>query len=329
MAQQLADHLQLRRGTARARRALALCGLSLLLTAEGLAQITLRSDLVLVPVTVRDRHGRVVRDLTAEDFEVFDNGRKQPIAFFSTEPTSGELSRPLAMSLLLDASGSVAATWHAHASALRSLLGWLGPEIRVHILRFHEHPEPLTEGFTADKALLEQALQRHRPVWRQTAIFDALLFAFQQLAALPEPHVRKLVLAITDGLDTMSTATPDQCLRVAEVAGITLYVIVIPLYSPADGQLRPRPISAGLEEIARQTGGRLLWAGDRRRMLDPRATLDLTPILQDIVQELRDQYYIGYYAPASPGGARHHIHVRVRRKGLRVEAARRTYIARE
>jgi len=310
-------------------RPLGLHGFGLLLILEGSAQITLRSDLVLVPVTVRDRQGRFVRDLKREDFEIFDNGRKQPIAFFSTEPTSGILSRPLAMSLLLDASGSIAATWHAQASALRSLLRWLGPEIQVSLIRFHEYPDPLTEGFTADKALLERALERHRPVWRQTAIFNALLFAFQQLAALPEAHIRKLTILITDGLDTASTVSPDQCLRVAEAAGITLYVIVIPLYSPVEGRLRPRPITTSLAEIARRTGGRLIFAGDVRQMLDPRATLDLTPILQDIVDELWSQYYIGYYAPMSPSGTRHRIHVRVRRKGLRVEAARQSYVARD
>lgn len=310
-------------------RPLGLHGLGLLLILKGLAQITLRSDLVLVPVLVRDRQGRPVRNLTKEDFEVFDNGRKQPIAFFSTEPTLGILSRPLAMSLLLDASGSIAATWHAQASALRSLLRWLGPEIKVSLIRFHEHPEPLTEGFTADKALLERALEHHHPVWRQTAIFDALLFAFQQLAVLPEAHIRKLTLLITDGLDTASTVSPNQCLRVAEAAGITLYVIVIPLYSPVEGRLRPRPIAASLAELARKTGGRLIFAGDARQMLDPRATLDLTPILQDVVEELWSQYYIGYYAPASPSGTRHRIHVRVRGKGLRVEVARQSYVAKD
>ncbi len=310
-------------------RLLGLYGLSLLLIREGSAQITLRSDLVLVPVTVKDRQGRLVRDLSREDFEVFDNGRKQPIAFFSTEPTSGMLSRPLAMSLLLDASGSIAATWHVQASALRSLLRWLGPEIKVSLIRFHEHPDPLTEGFTADKALLEHALERHRPVWRQTAIFNALLFAFQQLAALPEAHIRKLTLLITDGLDTASTVSPDQCLRVAEASGITLYIIVIPFYSPVEGRLRPRPIATSLAEIARRTGGRLIFAGDVRQMLDPRATLDLTPFLQDIVEELWSQYYIGYYAPTSPSSTRHRIHVRVRRKGLRVEVARQSYVARD
>ncbi|MCS6816803.1 MAG: VWA domain-containing protein [Blastocatellia bacterium] len=304
-------------------------GLSLLLVLEGSAQITLRSDLVLVPVTVRDRQGRLVRDLTQEDFEVFDNGRKQPIAFFSREPASGMLSRPLVMSVLLDASGSAAATWHAQASALRSLLRWLGPEIRAHLLRFHERPESLTEGFTTDKALLERVLERHHPVWRQTAIFDALFFAFQQLAMVPEGHVRKVALLITDGLDTASTVSPDQCLRVAEATGITLYVIIIPIYVPVEGRLRPRPIAPGLAEIARRTGGRLIFAGDVRQILDPRATLDLTPVLQDIVEELWNQYYIGYYAPTSPGGTRHRIQVRVRRRGLRVEVARQTYISRE
>jgi Ca-activated chloride channel family protein len=301
-------------------------GLALLLGAP--LQITLRSDLVLVPVTVRDRQGRIVRGLSAQDFDIFDNGRRHAIVFFSTEPTSGQLSRPLALSLLLDASGSVMTAWSAHASAIRSLLRWLGPEVRVSLIRFHERPEPLIEGFTTERAALERALAHHRPMWTQTAIFDALLFAFERLAALPEAHVRKVVLVVTDGLDTASTVSPTECLRVAEAAGITTYIIVIPLYSPTEGRLRPRPIAAGLAEIARRTGGRLFIVGAAPELLHPRATLDLTPILQDIVEELWSQYYIGYYAPDSLPGTRHRIRVRVKRPGLRVEAARQSYITR-
>jgi len=302
-------------------------GLALLLGAP--VQITLRSDLVLVPVTVRDRQGHIVRGLSAQDFDIFDNGRRQEIAFFSTESTSDKLSRPLALSLLLDASGSITAIWSAQASAIRSLLRWLGPEVRVSLIRFHERPEPLIEGFTTETAVLERALEHHRPMWNQTAIFDALLFAFERLAALPEAHVRKVVLVVTDGLDTASTVSPAQCLGVAEAAGITTYIVVIPLYSPVQGHLRPRPIAAGLAEIARRTGGRLFIVGAAPELLHPRATLDLTPILQDIVEELQGQYYIGYYAPNSLPGTRHRIRVRVKRPGLRVEVARQSYIARE
>lgn len=307
---------------------MGLVSLSLAFAQEALAQITLRSDLVLVPVAVRDRQGRFVRDLTAADFEIYDNGRKQPIAFFSTESVPGQLSRPLALSLLLDASGSIAATWPAQAAALRSLFQGLGPDVLVRLIRFHERPEPLTEGFVRERSAQERALAQHRPVGGQTAIFDALLFALQELASLPEPPYRRVILLLTDGLDTASTVSPADCLRMAQALGVSVYVIVIPIYSPVEGRLRPRPIAPGLVQIARHTGGRLFQVGDVHHLLDPRPALDLTPVLQDIVQELESQYHIGYYAPASSTGY-HHIRVRVKRKGLRVESARKGYLARE
>lgn len=60
------------------------------------------SELVVLPVTVLDNHGRLISDLPVERFVVYDNGRRQAIALFSNEDT------PVTVGLILDASRSMA-----------------------------------------------------------------------------------------------------------------------------------------------------------------------------------------------------------------------------
>jgi len=59
------------------------------------------SDLVVVPVTVTDKHGRLISDLEREAFEVYDNDRRQEVAFFTHEDT------PVSVALVIDNSGSM------------------------------------------------------------------------------------------------------------------------------------------------------------------------------------------------------------------------------
>src|SRR4051794_6564180 len=65
--------------------------------------ITVDVDLVNVLCTVRDKNGGFVKDLTKEDFEIRENGRRQEIRHFAREVDS-----PLTVALLIDFSGSVA-----------------------------------------------------------------------------------------------------------------------------------------------------------------------------------------------------------------------------
>ncbi|HXF05161.1 MAG TPA: VWA domain-containing protein [Blastocatellia bacterium] len=284
--------------------------------------ITLRSDLVIVPVRAFDRAGRPVRGLTADDFELFVEGKRQPIIFFSTEGEGEQLSRPLALVLLLDASGSIAATLHQQQSAVQSLLGRLGPQTMLSVIRFSDRPHVVVPFTTAHQDAA-RALAQMRRVEGPTAIFDALLFAIHHFRTFSSPAVRKIVLLISDGLDTASRIDHRECIRAAEQADVTVYSIHIPLYSPANGYLRPRPPVRGFGDVAQATGGRLFVVGSVAEALRPTARTDLTTVFERILDDIRTQYYLGCAPPESaPKGKYLRLMVRTRRSGVRVSSAR-------
>src|SRR5438132_6274347 len=60
------------------------------------------TELVVLPVQVTDKHGRFVAELPREGFAVYDNGRPQEIALFSSE------DMPVTIGIVIDDSGSMA-----------------------------------------------------------------------------------------------------------------------------------------------------------------------------------------------------------------------------
>ena len=288
-------------------------------------QVVLRSDLVLVPVSVTDRRGQFVDGLRAKDFILYDDGQRRPIAFFSAETEAEHLSRPLAMILLLDASHSIAAILHEQQSAVASLLSVLGDRTMVSIVSFHQRPEVLLD-FTADKDEALRAFLQRRRIGGNTAIFDALCFAIERLSAFPDADLRRVVVIISDGLDTASATDYRVCARAAQQEGIAVYPVWIPLYSPSGGRLKARRPTKGFIEVAKETGGKFFRVGTVKEALDPDAAVDLRPVFQAIINDLRHQYYLGFYPLRNARPGFHRVRVTVKRKGVRVDVRRRGYL---
>ncbi|MBI3951890.1 MAG: VWA domain-containing protein [Acidobacteria bacterium] len=297
------------------------------LVAATFSQIVLRSDLVLIPVTVRDKQGKYIADLQVEDFNLFDNGKPQPIAFFSSERDPDRMARPLALALLLDASRSISAVLHQQQSAVTSFLNHLGDQTLVSLISFSQNQETLL-GFTTDKTEALNAFFRHRRLGGETAIFDALAFALKSLNALSEGERRKIVVIVSDGLDTASRISYQDCARLAQEQGIAVYSILIPIYSPYGDRLVARRPTKGFIEIAEETGGKFFQVGTLEDALNPRAKLDLGPVFEAIVEDLRHQYYLGFYPPEDNHPGFHRIEVRVARKNMKLELRRRGYTIR-
>jgi Ca-activated chloride channel homolog len=283
-----------------------------------------RTDLVIVPAFVTDRHGRRVAGLTRSDFSVRDNGRTVQLSYFAAG------TEHIALAFALDASGSIREVVAQQREAALKLFSRFGQGSRVAVLHFGERAD-LVVPFTTEAGKAQPAFTARLPVSRRTAIFDGVLAALRAFAAEGgSPFERRILILISDGLDTASVARSSAVIRDAGALNVSIYVIHLPLYMPGDGRLMVRPASKGFRELAEKTGGRYFLIGDAKSALDPQTTTpDLAPVFQAIEEDLQGQYVLGYYPDeAARNIALHRIEISMTtREGrkLRVRTLREEY----
>ncbi|HEX8557642.1 MAG TPA: VWA domain-containing protein [Pyrinomonadaceae bacterium] len=284
--------------------------------------VRVRTDLVVVPVYVTDGRGRRVSGLAREDFQALDNGRPVEVSYFAAGAESVRLL------FLLDASGSTRETVTQQRETALALFARFGARSRVAVVRFRERPETALD-FTRDLRAAREAFRIEALPDRRTAIFDAALAAVRAFRTGGSAAERRIVVLISDGLDTASAARYSSVVGEANAAGVSFYVIHLPLYEPREGRLAARRPSKGFRELAERTGGRFFVVGDAASSLDPRAEHDLAPVFRAVAEDLESQYVVGY-DPAAAGrepGA-HRVEVRLaapRDRKLRVRQLRETY----
>jgi Ca-activated chloride channel homolog len=288
--------------------------------------VRVRTDLVVVPVFVTDGRGRRVSGLTQADFQVRDNGRSVETSYFAAGADS------VALLFLLDASGSTRETITQQRETALALFSHFGARSHVAVMQFRERAE-LTQDFTRDLRAARTAFQIASLPDRRTAIFDAARDAVRAFGTKGRNAAeRHIVVLVSDGLDTASDTVPASVIAEANAAGVSFYVIHLPLYAPFEGRLAARKPAKGFRDLAEKTGGQFFVVGDARSSLDPRAEHDLSPIFRAIAEDLQSQYVLGYHADAAgtePGP--HRIEVRLsapRDRKLRVRQLRQTYESR-
>jgi Ca-activated chloride channel family protein len=272
-------------------------------------------DLVTVSATVRDRGGRLVKGLDAQDFVVLDKGERRRIEQFRADRS------PVSLAILFDISGSmrVADRMTAARFAAHHVLSWLEPGRDEAALfafdsRLHE-----VAPFTVDTRALQGALGEVDP-FGATSLHDAIAEAARRVGE--RTGRRRAVIVLTDGIDTASDLTPGQVSGIASSIDVPVYVIatVLPIDHAArqDGPSRMLPPDYGtIEDLARWTGGALFYVS---------TPAETHRVSRDVLEELRSQYVIAF-APASAPGWRP-LEIRTRNKD-HVVRARSGYIAGE
>lgn len=281
--------------------------------------VRVRTDLVTVPLVVTDARGRRVAGLKSEEFELYEEGRRVETAYFAAG------TERVAMLFLLDASGSTRDILTQQRETALALFTRFGPRSRVAAIHFRETPE-LVLPFTDDLKKARAAFRPEAIPDRLTAIFDAALAAvraFTSQTATQDPTERRIVVLISDGLDTASRARAAAVIDEANAAGVTFYVIHLPLYGVVDGRLGMRRPAKGFRELAEKTGGQYFRVGDAAASLDPRAEYNLAPVFSAVSDDLRGQYVLGYYAgEAQRDGRFRRVEVRLKTKDRRKLRAR-------
>lgn len=286
--------------------------------------IRVETNLVTIPVFVTDAAGRRVQGLTQNDFSLRDNDATVEVAYFAAG------AERVALAFLLDASGSTRDHIARQQETALALLSRFGERSRVAVLRFWEQAE-LTVPFTNDRHKLSEAFRLPAIINRRTAIFDAARAALRTYEKSgSDPTERRIVILISDGLDTVSTTRAEAVIEEARARGVSFYVVHLPLYTPRDGRLVPRPTAKGFRQLATETGGQFFTVGDAASALDARAGTDLAPIFQAIADDLQGQYVLGFYASSDARRERaHRVEVRLaskERRKLRVRSLRAGYI---
>ncbi|HEU4595220.1 MAG TPA: VWA domain-containing protein [Pyrinomonadaceae bacterium] len=285
--------------------------------------VRVRTDLVTVPVFVTDSDGRRVPGLRQSDFEVRDGGRAVETSYFAAG------TERVALLFLLDASGSTRDLITQQRETALAIFTRFGARSRVAVMHFRERPE-LALPFTTDIRKAREAFRISAQPDRRTSIFDAALAAVRVFAQGERQSAeRRIVILISDGLDTASAARAATVINEAHAGGVSFYVIHLPLFTPREGRLVARRPSKGFRELAEQTGGRFFTVGDARSALDPRAEYDLGPVFKAIADDLLGQYVLGYYAgEAERREGFHAVEVRLApgaRRKLRVRQLRAGY----
>lgn len=253
--------------------------------------LSVRTQLVAVPVSVTDRRGNFVSGLESGNFQLFVDGRPQPVAFFEQQNT------PVTVGLLLDHSGSMGPELPAVAAAISSFARSSNPQDEMFFVEFGDTVSMVLfdgKSFTSDPAQLEQAIASVFAAGR-TALYDAVAEGITH-AQLGRWNKRALIL-VSDGGDNASHYTFHQVLQMARSSHAVIYAIG--LLSESGQEENPKI----LRRLCADTGGIAFFPGPHD---------SIAAISDQIARDLRGQYMLAFVPPEEPGTkAFHRIEVKV------------------
>jgi VWFA-related protein len=313
--------------------------------------IRVDTTLVTLPVSVTDRDGKYIPNLTKTDFRLWENGLEQDVAFFSS------VDKPFSVVLMLDTSGSTRFRVEDMQDAAITFVNQLRPDDRVMVVSFDDQIR-LLSGFTGDRYRLRDAIRRTH-TGEGTRLYDAMDLIINQ--ELSRVSGRKAIVLFTDGVDTTSRGgTYAKNIRDAEELDALIYPVQYDTYSDVNSggpnwpgsQRVPSPVEilVGILGGMRRGGGGMggpigrgggsnradyALAGRYLRDLAERTGArhhqadtinNLSYAFANIAEELRRQYSLGYYPKRPPQpGERRQVKVRVNQPNLAVRT-RDSYI---
>jgi Ca-activated chloride channel homolog len=156
-------------------------------------------DLISFGVTVTDRKGNHITDLTSDDFEIIEEGQKQSVTFFARGDEM-ETAPEMHVGLLFDTSGSMGQDIQLSRSAAVKFLNTLSDAEDMTLVDFDTEVRVARYGQQDFPRLVERI--RSRKPDGYTALYDALGVYLDGAAG---DEGRTILVLYTDGGDTRST----------------------------------------------------------------------------------------------------------------------------
>ena len=253
---------------------------------------------VHIYATVQGKDGRLVTNLTRDDFEVLDNNRPRPITVFDNTPQA------ITVAVMFDMSGSMAQQHPRIRAAAQALVDALWERDRARIGSFGEEVA-ISPLLSSDKPTLRRIVNEELWPGGATPLWHATEVAMGSLDAEPG---RRVVLLFTDGNDSgvLLSGSRKRVVEHAERGGFMVYAV----------GLEENGLHDDMRNFAVDTGGGQFLVGQQD---------DLGKTFVQVVEELHHQYVIGF-SPETLDGKSHTLTVRARQSGMQVRG-RRSYLA--
>jgi VWFA-related protein len=313
---------------------------------------------VAVYATVTNVDGRLVPDLTADDFSIEDDGKRQVMSLFSNDV------QPITVVMLLDRSGSMRPNFDLEEQAAEAFVAAMGPADKARIGSFSNRIEVDPEDFTSDHDKLRQIIRHGLQDEGPTPLWNAVNVGITDLL---HQQGRRVVLVFTDGVDrpmnfSNNNSSLKSVMKRAEEEDVMVYAIG---FAGQNGA----PNGYGHGGSGRHGGGGHGGFGGRggfgggwgggtggrggmghgggygQRTMDDKPdeglkkisdttgggylevlqTSDLVGAFEKVAEELHHQYALGF-APEKLDGKVHTLNVRIGKAGLRART-RKTYVA--
>jgi len=296
---------------------------------------------VAVYATVTNAQGRLVPDLTREDFTIEDNGKRQDLSLFSND------IQPITGVVLLDRSGSLKPNFSLEIQGAEAFVNSMGPGDRARIGVFANEITIEPSEFTGDKDALRRVLHGDLPSDGPTPLWNAVDRATDKLLL---EKGRRVIVVFTDGMDRpMNFSNRNRSLKDvmkrAEEQDVMVYAIglagQIAAPAPGDrygrGAMGPGAIGGlggrgmggysgrqsemeqpdeGLPKIAGATGG---------GYFELKSAVDLVRTFTRVADELHHQYALGF-TPQNLDGKMHDLAIKLSKPDLTARARKR-YLA--
>jgi VWFA-related protein len=309
---------------------------------EELYKLSVDVNQVFVPVRVTDESGRMVAGLLSPDFSVYEDGKKQKMNFFTSDPFA------LSAAVIFDLGMPDVAVQKVNQT-FSALEGAFAPFDELSIYVYSDTVSRMTDFASAGKqvtaALNQLKMVRGEnngpavtdgplgpqgatvnnipvdpnvphvitPTKHARVLNDAVLAAARELAQRPKER-RKIIFIVSDGKEYRSQAGYNDVLKVLLSNGIIVYAVAvegsaIPGYNKLEKLRLPKMgYSDILPKYANATGGEVLNEYSRSA---------IESVYQSVIGDARNQYTLGYVSKARPSTSYREIEIRVDRPGCK------------